>query len=666
MSDDPLEAGLQAGYGKSSRAPGESVLAAIERLHGARSQVALREADDGATPVSLRRNDAPAVDDSRYQILGEVARGGVGVIYRGRDKNLNRDVALKVLRTEHAQSADVIQRFIEEAQVGGQLQHPGIVPVYGMGLQPDGRAYFAMKFIKGRTLSALMDSNPQGYDLLAVFEQVAQAMAYAHSRGVIHRDLKPANVMIGSFGEVIIVDWGFAKVLGLQEDKPKDVHTVVATVRSDGEGSQSMAGSVMGTPAYMPPEQAMGLVDELDERSDVFALGAILCEILTGEPPYTGGVRDQLLAASQARLDEAHARLDACDAAEEIKQIARDCMQPLGKDRPADAGVVAQRLGDHFAAVEDRARRAELETIEAEAAAERARSARRRTLVLAAVALVAIVGSGWSYFAWSRAREAQHADAERKVGSRGRVRGCRTSGSDRRGRSMERRRSARDPRSAQAGRGAGTESTSQGPEDRVARRPARSGGHAAAGRVVPTRRRRVLEDRRLALRQRGTSTPEAGGVRCRGARPRKARGRDRQLGRLLSGAQAHAVGGACRAHRSVACGSESRLARPRYGSCVKAVRRPRPRSRQHPAGARRRHAHAVAGAPEGGSRPVRQDRRASPERTGSSHAPGAGGAASGPLRGGRATLRRRVRPRAGRPEVQAPVRDLAQPGRAPG
>ncbi|MHC4407473.1 MAG: protein kinase domain-containing protein [Planctomycetota bacterium] len=414
MSDDPLDAGLEAGYGKDSRAAGESVLAAIERLHGAHSQVVLREADDGSTPVSLRRDDAPAVDDSRYQILGEVARGGVGLIYRGRDKDLNRDVALKVLRPEHAESPDVIQRFIEEAQVGGQLQHPGIVPVYGMGLQPDGRAYFAMKFIKGRTLSALLDSNPDNVDLLAVFEQLALAMAYAHSRGVIHRDLKPANVMIGSFGEVIVVDWGFAKVLGFQEQK-REQHTIIATVRSEAEGSQSIAGSVMGTPAYMPPEQALGHVDELDERSDVFALGAILCEILTGKPPYTGAMRDQLLAASQCRLDDAHARLDACDAPEEIKQLARDCLQPLGEDRPADASVVARRLTDHFASVEERVREAELATIDAEAAAERSLSARRRTMVLAAVALVAILVSGGGYLAWHTARERQHREAEQRV-----------------------------------------------------------------------------------------------------------------------------------------------------------------------------------------------------------------------------------------------------------
>jgi serine/threonine-protein kinase len=413
---DALEQGLEAGYGADSSAPGESVLAAIERMHGARSEVILREADEGATPVSLFREDAPAVDDSRYQVHGEIARGGVGVIYRGRDKDLNRDVALKVLKADHADNPDVVQRFIEEAQVGGQLQHPGIVPIYGMGLQPDGRAYFAMKLIKGRTLSALLENNPKSVDLVSVFEQVALTMAYAHSRGVIHRDLKPANIMVGAFGEVLVVDWGFAKVLGHDErrpDAPKS--TIVATVRSEAEGSQSVAGSVMGTPAYMPPEQALGHVDELDERSDVFALGAILCEILSGEAPYTGNMRDQLLAASQCRLDEAHERLDRCDAADGLKQIARDCVQPLGKSRPADASVVAQRVSDHFSGVEERVRAAEIEAIEAEAAGERARRARVQTLVLAGLALVACLGSGGGYFWWRHDRSARQAAAETRV-----------------------------------------------------------------------------------------------------------------------------------------------------------------------------------------------------------------------------------------------------------
>ena len=139
-------------------------------------------------------------------MLGEIARGGVGVVYQGRDVDLGRDVAMEVLHEEHLGHADMLRRFVEEAQIGGQLQHPGIVPVYELGLMADERPYFTMKLVKGRTLAALLaaretPSSNRG-DLIEVFEAVCQTMAYAHSRGVIHRDLKPANIMVGTFGEV--------------------------------------------------------------------------------------------------------------------------------------------------------------------------------------------------------------------------------------------------------------------------------------------------------------------------------------------------------------------------------------------------------------------------------------------------------------------------------
>jgi serine/threonine-protein kinase len=339
-------------------------------------------------------------DDPRYQVLGEIARGGIGIVYKSRDKDLNREVALKVLRPEYADRDDVIQRFIEEAQVGGQLQHPGIVPVYGLGLQKDGRPSFAMKLIKGQTLAELLANNRRGVDLLTVFEQVAQTIAYAHSRGVIHRDVKPANVMVGAFGEVQVVDWGFAKVLGQEELAPRPDRTVIATVRSGEEGSQSIAGSIMGTPAYMPPEQALGHIAELDEASDVFALGAILCEILTGKPPYTGKQKDQLVAASQCLLQPAFERLDAADADDELKRIVRDCLQPLGADRPRNARVLADRLATHFAQAEERARQAELDAVASESNAAREQHKKRRTLVLATAALLLIAASGGGYL-WS-------------------------------------------------------------------------------------------------------------------------------------------------------------------------------------------------------------------------------------------------------------------------
>ena len=417
IRDEELEGGLFEAF-KTPESTGGSVLDRIEHLHGAGSSVLLRETDEDVSPVLIRREDESLPkDDPRYQILGELARGGIGIIYRGRDKDLNRDIALKVLRPEYAERADVVQRFVEEAQVAGQLQHPGIVPVYGLGLQEDGRPSFAMKLIKGRTLAELLDSNPRGLDLIAIFEQIAQTLGYAHSRGVIHRDLKPANVMIGAFGEVQVVDWGFAKVLGQEESPRAPDRTVIATIRSGPVGSQSVAGSVMGTPAYMPPEQALGRVDELDERTDVFALGAILCEILSGSAPYTGEPKDQLIAAVQCLLAPAHERLDAADAPEGLKEIVRDCLRPLSAERPKNARILAERITAHLASVEARAQQAELDALDSEREAQREQHARRRTLSVGASALFALLAGGGGYLAWKSDRESREARAAPLIAS---------------------------------------------------------------------------------------------------------------------------------------------------------------------------------------------------------------------------------------------------------
>src|SRR5262245_15344165 len=275
-----------------------SVLSTIERRTGEAPRISLREEESGSAgsplidPASEERRALPQ-GRSSYQVLGEIARGGMGVILKGHDVDLGRDVAMKVLAKDLAQRPEVVQRFVEEAQIGGQLQHPGIVPVYELGLMADERPYFTMKLVKGRTLATLFAERASvaadRQRLLAIFESICQTVAYAHSRGVIHRDLKPANIMVGAFGEVQVVDWGLAKVLGrggtADGKRAKAMQsqlTVLETVRSDGSrsGTDSLVGSVMGTPAYMPPEQASGRVDRLDERSDVFALGAILCEIL--------------------------------------------------------------------------------------------------------------------------------------------------------------------------------------------------------------------------------------------------------------------------------------------------------------------------------------------------------------------------------------------------
>jgi len=374
----------------------QSILRRLDPSGGLASRVVLlREEAEAATPMLSPRPSA----EGRYQIVGEIARGGVGVVMKGHDVDLGRDVALKFLRDEHASNPDVLQRFVEEAQIGGQLQHPGIVPVYEIGLRKDDRPFFTMKLVKGRTLAALLADRPDVATdlprLISIFESVCQTMAYAHSRGVIHRDLKPGNVMVGAFGEVLVVDWGMGKVLGRPSAAPAAPPlSVIATVRSGSSSAPSELGSILGTPAYMAPEQARGEVDRLDARADVFSLGALLCEILTGRPPYATHAE-----AARCDLGDALARLDACGGDPELAALARACLAPAADARPRDAGAVAAEVARHAAGRDRRAREAQLDAAEAEARVDGERRRHRLVLALAA-ALIALVAAGG--FLWLR------------------------------------------------------------------------------------------------------------------------------------------------------------------------------------------------------------------------------------------------------------------------
>jgi serine/threonine-protein kinase len=371
-----------------------------------------------------------------YEIVGELGRGGMGVVLHGRDPDLGRDLAVKVLRLDHLSDPDLLRRFLEEAQIAGQLQHPGIAPIYARGQFPDGRPFFTMKLVQGQTLAELLASRTDpAQDLprfLGIFEAVCQTLGYAHSRGVIHRDLKPANIMAGSFGEVQVMDWGLAKVLPAQRQAGQQLDTLagaastVRTVRSETAGLSSQAGAVLGTPAYMAPEQALGQVDRLDERCDVFGLGAILCEILTGQPPYTGAGWEVRQQATTGDLAGAWARLDACGADPELVQLAKTCLAPRPEDRPRNAGEVAKAVAGYLAGGQQRLRSAELERAAAQARAEEAtakvaaeRRARRRLLGLAVAVLLLVVGSGFGAWRWHDQRlvaQARQQQTDQEVG----------------------------------------------------------------------------------------------------------------------------------------------------------------------------------------------------------------------------------------------------------
>jgi serine/threonine protein kinase len=219
-----------------------------------------------------------------YELIDEIGHGGMGVVYHARDAALDRDVAVKLLSEHYLPDSLPAQRFLSEARITGQLQHPGIPAVHQVGTLADGRPFLAMRLIKGSTLEAILkqrtDPSADRGRLLAIFEAVCQAVGYAHAHRVIHRDLKPSNVMVGAFGEVQVMDWGLAKVLG---EQPPTIVEAPATERTSAwtqvsptpeSGSHTQAGSLVGTPAFIPPEQALGEIEKVNERSDVFGLAA--------------------------------------------------------------------------------------------------------------------------------------------------------------------------------------------------------------------------------------------------------------------------------------------------------------------------------------------------------------------------------------------------------
>jgi serine/threonine protein kinase len=404
-----------------------------------------------------------------FQIVEVIGKGGMGVVYRAIETAFGRDVALKVLHEKTADS-QMSLRFLEEARITGQLQHPGIPSAYRVGFLSNNQPFLAMKLIRGKALNELlMEEGPSSNRWLSIFEGICQAVGYAHSKGVIHRDLKPHNVMVGAFGEVQVMDWGLAKVVTdenipgehatnpiatptLFSPFPANLNSVSARVpeslspalmetarppsvtqESDQQpavlaekndkaisstGGDNRAatdrgswgeerikatpvyqatvmGSVIGTPAYMSPEQASGEISRINIASDVFGLGAIFVSLLTGKPPYVAATVDEVLEqAKRGELQACFRRLDSSQADPEIITLCRSCLALAPRDRPQDGAEVARSLERIRLAAEGRMRQAEtdrerakIETLEAKR--------RRKNLIVAGGLLCFVLAAGF-------------------------------------------------------------------------------------------------------------------------------------------------------------------------------------------------------------------------------------------------------------------------------
>ena len=389
------------------------------------------DATGQTTPLpqqTLEQSEGPAEPEMAavipgYRLKQEIACGGMGIVYAAECVTFGREVAVKVMRQGHS-----VAVFNREARITARLPHPGIPPIHSLGTLTNGRPYLVMKLIRGETLDNILkkrvDLLTARGKLIAVFEQICQAVGYAHSQGIIHRDLKPANVMVGAFGEVQVMDWGLAReVRGADE-------TTSQTLADDA--GLTVAGQVKGTPAYMAPEQARG--EEVDARADVFALGGILAAILTGQPPFSGdSVMQTIARAAKCDLNDTLGRLDDCGADPELISLCRECLRESPADRPLDGVCLSGNVAKYRADVDLRLLQAERDRAAGEAKAmeqentrreaqekfsERLARKRMQLALVSVLALLAMAGGCGSIFwmLWGKAeRNHKEALSARKV-----------------------------------------------------------------------------------------------------------------------------------------------------------------------------------------------------------------------------------------------------------
>lgn len=296
-----------------------------------------RQFPAGPPPAALSK--LPVVERSRYVIEGDLARGGVGRILRGRDARLGRPVAIKELRFDPLGPGAT--RFVREVMITAKLSHPSIVTLFEAGRWPSGEPFFAMELVDGRSLAAAIAERATLEERLPMLQHViaaAEAMAYAHSRHIVHRDLKPSNILVGSFGETVVIDWGLAKDL---EDGGSPDASPPSIARPPGAGNGlTAAGAVVGTPAYMPPEQAAG--ERVDASADVYALGALLYHVVSGAAPYEASspalVIRQVLRGPPRPLEEREPHVPRALLAIVQKAMARerDARYPSARELAED------------------------------------------------------------------------------------------------------------------------------------------------------------------------------------------------------------------------------------------------------------------------------------------------------------------------------------------
>ncbi len=443
---------------ESRQLAGETVVADSYRFPSLEDskivQEVFAELEQDAAARESRRSNQNSEFPSRYVPVSEVGRGGIGSVWRVDDLHSQRPLAIKVLREKFRNDRQANIRLEREAILTGMLQHPGIPPVHDHGLLKDNSSFFTMKLIDGETLEEILNKrkgdDTDFQDSITVFENVAQTMAYAHSKNVIHRDLKPQNIMVGQFAEVQVMDWGMAKRLNSESstsnpivtanaagsvgpntkknhDMPVNIRSIETIANSNDSSvntgdSQVLthAGDVLGTPQYMAPEQARGEVSNLDARTDVYGLGVILFEILTGKRLYQNTTASEILGkVATGNLGDSLAILDNSNADSSLVELCRSCLALAPADRPDNAGKVADVIRNYFASAQQRAKTAEIELRESEVRAteeiKRRKTFSRMLLVVAGVFAIGLAGVIWQ---WSKAKSAKSLAEESATASK--------------------------------------------------------------------------------------------------------------------------------------------------------------------------------------------------------------------------------------------------------